>query len=654
MADGSSFHGKWFTASTLAGLTGLPGTDRGVLKFAHREGWNRRRRQHGKGWEYAFQSLPEVTQAALLLREHPVFDDTADVSRKPRGKVLVKSQDQIESAWDRYERVKTPLKDTAKSRLNTVLAVEKLVSGGMPLMKARKLVASQKKLSAPTIARWQKAVAGVDQSHWLAFLVPNFCGREKKAPMPAEAWDLYRSDWLREEQPTSISCYRRLQDKASEKGWNLPCIKTFERRVGEEIPRAVVVLARYGDEELMKLYPAQERDHSVFSALEAVNADGHRFDVMVRFPDGHVGRPLILGWQDIYSGKMLSWRLTDHESSDVVRLALADLVRNYGIPKMAYLDNGRAFASKWMTGGTPNRYRFKVKEEDPEGVLTTLIGKDNVHWVTPYHGQAKPIERLWRDYADEIAKHPDFAGAYVGNSPTNKPSNYGSKVVEWETFERSINHQIAKHNARTGRTSKVCAGRSFDETFADSYAKAIVRKCTEAQLRMLLMASEAVTANRNDGSVRLCGNRYWTEKLSEYAGKKVVLRVDPYQLHDRAYVYALDGNYICEAPCVAMVGFADVNAAREQARNRNHMRRNTKERLKIEKKIEALDIVGQVPPMPPENLPSATVIAPVFRHHGKKPEAPQKEEEKATGTDGVTSLDKMMTWRSERLKDDEV
>jgi hypothetical protein len=28
------------------------------------------------------------------------------------------------------------------------------------------------------------------------------------------------------------------------------------------------------------------------------------------------------------------------------------------------LDNGRAFASKWITGGANTRFRFKVREED--------------------------------------------------------------------------------------------------------------------------------------------------------------------------------------------------------------------------------------------------------------------------------------------------
>uniref|UniRef100_UPI0039800C3B transposase domain-containing protein n=1 Tax=Salmonella sp. s54836 TaxID=3159673 RepID=UPI0039800C3B len=90
-----------------------------------------------------------------------------------------------------------------------------------------------------------------------------------------------------------------------------------------------------------------------------------------------------------------------------------DVVERYGIPHHAWLDNGRGFASKLLTGGVANRYRFKVREEDPTGILVALGVQ--IHWATPYHGQAKPIERAFRDLCDRVAKHPAFAGAYTGH-----------------------------------------------------------------------------------------------------------------------------------------------------------------------------------------------------------------------------------------------
>lgn len=129
----------------------------------------------------------------------------------------------------------------------------------------------------------------------------------------------------------------------------------------------------------------------------------------MEWPDGTINRPQIVAFQDLYSGKILSWRV-DHDPNKVmVMAAFGELVENWGIPKRCLFDNGREFANKWMTAGAPTRFRFKVREDDPIGVLS-LLGIQ-MHWATPAHGQAKPIERAFRDLASDVAKDPRFAGA---------------------------------------------------------------------------------------------------------------------------------------------------------------------------------------------------------------------------------------------------
>jgi putative transposase len=635
MADGSAT-ARTYDSKQIASALGVHKS--GVERRAIKEHWQFTEAavRGGKKHLYTLADLPDSIQSTLLLLEHRAKPPiNATCARLPKW-----TETRIVSAWQRYEAVKQPLKDTAARRMRALHAVAALQCAGTRLMQAREIVAAQMQrdglrgASAANIARWQEAVDGAHGSDLLALLVPHYAGRTATASIEPAAWDLFKGDWLRLEAPSATSCYDRLQRIASVKpGWSpLPSLITFMRRIARELPRHVRVLARQGEEALMRTYPAQERDRSGFAALEAVNSDGHRWDFNVKFPDGTEGRPSILGWQDLYSGKLLAYRLCDHESSDAVRLSLADLVRRYGVPKHAWLDNGRAFASKWMTGGVANRYRFKVREEDPVGLIVAL--NIEVHWVTPYHGQAKPIERAWRDFCDRIAKHPAFAGAYVGNSPVNKPANYGSRVIGWDEFVRVVGEEIAAHNARIGRRSKTCAGRSFDETFNASYEHSIVRKVTEEQLRPLLLAAEAVTANPLDGSVRLAGNRYWIEALSAYAGRKVVLRVDPQHLHGSAHVYTLDNTYIAEAPCVARVGFADLQAARETARGKQQYRRASKDMLKAERLIDAARVVEQLPPPPPETLPETAVVEGVFRHHGT-PLRTAGQPFAGTGTDDV-------------------
>lgn len=586
---------------------------------------------------YASASLPKDVQAALFLRSGVISPSSAAVERvRERRPTAVASAAHIQSAWQRYEAVPQHLKTEAARRLRALQAVEQLVAEGHPVLDARTLVAVQlqresvRGASEASLARWAAQIAGVEKQHRLAMLVPAYTGRTVTAEIPSEAWDLFKADYLRVEAPTASSCYDRVARIAKVKQWVLPSLKTFQRRIKAELPRGVLVLSRQGQEAFNRTFPAQERDRSIFHALEAVNADGHKFDVFAKWPDGTIARPIMVGVQDLYSGKLLGYRIAETESADLARFAFRDVVERYGIPEKVWLDNGRGFASKMLTGGTANRFRFKVREDDPTGVLTAMGCE--IHWATPYHGQAKPIERAWRDLCDRVAKHPAFAGAYTGNKPDAKPENYGSKAVPLDEFVRVLNEEVAAHNARGSRRTRVAAGGSFDQAFAASYAQCTIRKASGEQLRQMLLATDVVTSDSRDGSVRLSGNRYWSEAIAPYAGQKLMLRFDPEHLHTEVQVYTLANVYLGEAECIAAVGFADTGAAREHARAKKQFRRATKQQLDAERRMDVASVAAQLPSPMPEELPPAGVIAPLFGRRKPAP-VPQGEVLQRTGTD---------------------
>lgn len=76
---------KWFTAPELAGLPGLPGTERGIKKLAEREGWEGQRRLGSKAIEYSFAVLPPEAQAALLARLISQDEPTAPAVMAPES-----------------------------------------------------------------------------------------------------------------------------------------------------------------------------------------------------------------------------------------------------------------------------------------------------------------------------------------------------------------------------------------------------------------------------------------------------------------------------------------------------------------------------------------------------------------------------------------
>lgn len=600
--------GEWHSAVELAALAlpSMPTTRQGVEAMAEagewaREAWRgttwRPRAGRGGGVEYHVSALPFAAQAALALRARGADAPTDEGKRT--------------AAWAWFERLPARQQDVARERLAALDAIEELIAGGAGRVAAAAEVARLRRIALSSIYNWQASVRAVARADWLPALAPRHAGRAgDAAECSAEAWEMLKADWLRPEQPSFSACYRRLQEAAASHGWAIPAGRTLERRL-LALPEAMRVLARQGREALKRMVPAQERSRAALHALQVVNADGHKWDVFVRWPDGTVGRPVMLAIQDVFSGKILSWRVDRSENKETFRLCVGDLVEQWGIPDAIVLDNSRTFASKWIAGGTPTRFRFKVRDDEPLGVLVEL--GIAVHWATPYAGQSKPIERAFRDFAGDTAKHPAFAGAYVGNRPDAKPENYGKSAVPLDLFVATVGRAMLQHNARAGRTGGVCAGRSFDAVFDQSYQDAMVRRASAQQRRLWLLAAERVLVSRTDGHIALAGNRYFDPQLHEHRGQRVTVRFDPDLLQAPLHVYRHDGAYLCAAECVEAQGFHDAAAARRHAQARAALMRGVRMQLDAERSLSIHDVAALLPDAaPPAPPPAPRVVRPVF------------------------------------------
>ncbi|WP_455466616.1 transposase domain-containing protein [Bartonella sp. B39] len=575
---------EWFSIAELAALAlpGLPSTYKSLDNHG-RTYWRKNsifsrkvRRKTKPVWEYHVSLLPERSRAVLLMqqREIAVFQNTEESTQK-------------EDIWLRYDGLSKAHKSRCEERLKMLCFMDDLLLAGMGVHDAASLSAVKFGVSRRSVFNWRERVEGYERCDWLAALAPSY-GEEscaQFAPCHEGAWEVLCSDYLRPSRPAFSACYRRMVTVAREKGWvPIPSERALRRRFNKEISKAVVTLAREGEEKAKKLYPAQRRDRSALHALQAVNMDGHKLDVFVQVPWAEKPvRLYLIAIQDLYSGKILSWRLSDAETWEIVRLVIGDMVEAYGIPERMTLDNGRAFTSKWISGGVQNRFRFKIKPDDPQGLLTSLGVQ--LQWTTPYSGQSKPIERAWRDLAEAISKHPCCAGAYTGNKPDAKPEDYGRRAIGFEEFKAHVGAQIVAHNAQEGRTAVNCAGRSFDVTFAESLQSdgTIIRQATAAQRALWLLTSEALRTQKGTGEIHFYGNRYWARALNEHAGERVIVRFDPDHLHQDLRVYDLNNRLLCMASYLSDVGFYDQQAARLNGR----LRKEYVRAVKAEKQLAA-------------------------------------------------------------------
>ncbi|EEQ96364.1 transposase [Brucella intermedia LMG 3301] len=577
---------EWYTIPELAAhkLPGLPQTRRGIDFLAQNSGWKhiegkaRKAERRGGGWEYHIDLLPQSARTRLLVVHSAPANDDRDAEAEKKA-----------ALWARFETLSADVKAECEKRLEILTFIDELLAAGAAAdMTSAVLIAVRRYgVSRASIYNWRAQLHHLPRADWLPALAPASTASKQPSACSQEAWEFLTADYLRPERPSFSACYRRMVKVAKKNKWTpVPSERALRRRLDAEVPAEVQTLARDGKEKAKMLYPAQRRTRAHLHAMQVVNMDGHKLDVFVKVPWSEAPvRMFLLGIQDLYSGKILSWRLSDSENKETVRLVIGDMVEKFGIPEGIVLDNGRAFASHWISGGTANRYRFKVKDEDPRGLLTTL--GIEIHWTNPFSGQSKPIERAWRDLAENISKHPFCAGAYTGNTTANKPENYGTRAIPLADFHMHVSEQVAEHNAQAGRRSANCAGRSFDETFAASMETAIVSQPTTAQKSLWLLASEIIRTQKGNGEIHYQGNRYWNSALTQHAGKKITIRFDPDDLHGTIKVYDLNNALICDAECIADTGFFDQDAARNHARARRDYLKGLKATAEAKRKLSA-------------------------------------------------------------------
>ncbi|CFB66631.1 transposase domain-containing protein [Yersinia enterocolitica] len=611
----------WLTAQECVGLPNMPTAPFNISNRLKKNATESqmRKRQGSKAIEYHINCLSPVARSMVLKARGAI-----EINNKPF--FLPKSEPINnycrELLWRDWDIATEKQRNAAQKKTEAVQAVATLTDTGIDVVTAFDAVAETHGASVASVRRWYYTARKFAREDWMAALIGQYgksieARKKKEADCDQEAWDFFLADFLRPERPAFRTAFARLEEVALSHGWMIPSMSSMRRKMEREIPVEQRVLLREGQHAVMRLYPAQERTVADLSAMEWVNGDGYQHNVFVRWHNGEILRPKTWIWQDIRTRKILAWRTDVSENSDSIRLSLSDLIENYGIPQQLTIDNTRAAANKWLTGGVPNRYRFKVKEDDPMGIIPLLGIK--LHWTSVLfgrgHGQAKPVERAFSHggLGETVDKHPLLSGAHTGDNPMDKPDNYGSRAVEADVFLKVLAEGIAFWNRRTKRQTEICRGvMSFDQAFEESYQQSQVRKATAEQRRLLLLPAEAVRISESGTFVMEAGgkinqrrNRYYSERLIGLKPNKVIIRFDPQNLHNSVLCYTLDGRFIGEAQCIENVGFGDTQAAREHKRNRTQFIKRTKEAAAAQKRmstLEAAELMPEtVPPAPPES-----------------------------------------------------
>ena len=562
----------YFSAGEIASLHGV--SRQAVHQMAQSQGWEAMpRRGQGGGKLYRVASMRQSTQERLarayLRHRRPSASKTPEEIQAARAR--------MEANDLAFARQTDKARARAERRFKLMVEAVELIDGGMQVMQAFQTVGNMYGVKPANLRNWYYGTPGrpgirnLPREEWIYALMVQYTGRQKTAYCDQVAKDFLFSLYLTKRHPDFSDCYRRLVDAAKANGWTIPSERTMRRMVYREGVCRVNWL-RGKDKDFRDVMPPQKRDASIFASGEALNGDGLHIDVWAFNPEtGEVyEHPVMWGWQDIRSRKMLAWRLGQTENTDIVRLSLYDVL-GHVTPKHIWLDNTRAAANKLLTGRAPWRNRFLDKEDDAIGLLPWL--KIYTHFTNPDHELSspgsKPIERVWRDLHRHILNNPRLFGTGTKKNPVSEA-----------LLREVIAEEVARYNSQKGRRGAGMDGKSCDEVYAENFQPS-QHMVSPFMRSMYLLNREIVTVQRNGRVALKAGrgegqNTYWSELSSEYAGRKLVVYFDPEDLTKDVRLCLLDGQFVGTAQYEPSVAFNDKETGRRYSKAREA-------RLKAEK-----------------------------------------------------------------------
>lgn len=394
--------------------------------------------------------------------------------------------------------------------------------------------------------------------------------------------------------------YEKLRAIANINKWEkIPSYQTVTRYINylmnDENMRNAWFLASKGSREYKnKVMVKGSRDTSKLKVMQIVMGDEHTFDCWVAYkqPNGKVIpiKPHLAAWIDLRSRAIMGDVICKNANSDVLKQSLLKMMYSEpgGIPEYIYIDNGKDYTAKTMTGRNRND-RSGMDFDDTAKGFYKAIGIKDYHRALPYEAWSKgQIERFFRIVCNDFTKwFTSYTGTLTGSKTSDKVNKDIQKMCdngelltmeefygEWTRWLTEVymhkEHGGLKKAGEKYKTPYDCfinEERYFKPTPPKSYAT------------VLMMKEEKVYV-RNIGIVRW-NHEYRSDELCDYIGRKVDVKYDPNDM-STLYVFDENGRNVCEAYCQELLQIAPKvpqKALEEHLKMQKRQKKRDQERL---------------------------------------------------------------------------
>lgn len=599
----SAYQEQWLAAKVLAGLPGMPGTERGVLWRGEIGEIERRKKLKGKGWEYAYSSLPQATRAAIdeqqgkaaaqarlnvtadtqdarayakAMREAQAADDTTRQAAKQTGmkrfaalapnsdkRLRAKAREAVLLAlWDYMRRRGIPLRPAMSqfAELANVgeIALPESVWQWMPEYQGTRSI------NAGTLRKWHYdyRAGGI----WA--LVDGYGARKGQFKvLDVEGLSEVIIGLMLEQPhitPKKVKLY--LQAEHPEK--DRVSAKSYERFMKDwkQTNAQAYTYATNPDAWKNQFMAAVGSHHERIERLNQVwELDSTPGDWLLAD-----GRHSVIGVIDLYSR-----RLKLYVSKSSTAMAVCQVFRratlDWGICEIARTDNGKDYVS--------NQFTSVLRDLEVEQEL-----------CRPFASEEKgTIERTFRTMSHGIL---DLLPGFIGHNVAERKviearKSFAQRImtpgetVQVEMTSAELQElldqwcQVHHHTTHSGLNST-----PFE--VATAWTQPVRRIGDERALDMLLAEIGGTRVIGKKG-LRFEGNTYDAPELFEHVGREAVLKRDESDI-GRLYAY-VEGEFVAVAECAELLGISRKERAAASTRAQKQLMAAQSKELREHRKL---------------------------------------------------------------------
>lgn len=409
----------------------------------------------------------------------------------------------------------------------------------------------------------------------------------------SKLWELSRAAGWENASREACSVGRHLVEKY--RAWQLVAIKGNDAK-------------RFADD----FQPRIIRNKDGYKPGDVVIGDVHYMDVM----KDHEGRDVharMIAWYDLATNDIFTTIILLPKNRGVrqedVAASFVEMVKEWGLPRTLYLDNGSEYSWEEMmegfrklTGLVGNFHAF-VSDDAPDEIrqaVEAAIRNKPITNANPYNAPAKQIEGYFGNF--ERGSLSMMVGYVAGDRMNKHTHKLGAKPKAFEGTEDEFRAQI-KELEIFYRNTPQKDGTSPNEKRTAFYAQGW-KPYTATDEVFLFAFSKVVRLKMHTNGIEKDGAFYYSDAIIPYIGQT---RDIHFAKWDRSHLFLIDadGKYIA-IPKTQTYGQLDPAGAIEQGRRTGEMNKHLRA---LKDGTQKLDLMVEVtrhnatcpppPPLPP-------------------------------------------------------